>query len=189
MSLIVVIVAVIVILLFLIVFSFGYFMGLGRKKKDMAILEQEREIQIQKHESIINRLLDDKGEEIVKKEESGILPVKMINKGYKRIKKIIKLKSVITDLKEIDVVKYIRKYLLSYIGIGVLIFGFGYFIKFAIAAEYVPIVGRFMISVLVAVLFVENAVTGLQGQMTASGHCIVRVDDQIDQSVFKIHLN
>ena len=152
MSVVIVIVSLIVILIFLLVFTLGFFMGLGRKKRDVALIEKEQEMQKKTQESIISHFLyDNKGDQIEHKEESTILPVKIINRGYKRIKKYLKVKQLVKDIKEIDIVLYLRKYILGYIGIGVLVFGFGYFVKFSVTAEYVPIIGRFIISVFVSI--------------------------------------
>ncbi len=155
MSLVVVIVVVIVILLFLLVFTLGFFMGLGRKKKDIALIEKEQQLQKKTQENIISRFLfEDKEDISTKGEESLIYPIKIINRGYRRIKKYIKIKQIVNQLKEIQTVRYFRKYLLSYIGIAVLVFGFGYFVKFAVSATVVPISGRFIISVFISLLII-----------------------------------
>ena len=152
MSLVIVIVSVIVILLFLLVFTLGFFMGLGRKKKDVALIQKEQQLQKKTQEGIISRFLFENKEKTSSKEddESSIFPIKIINRGYKRIKKYIELKKTVNQIKEIDVVRYFRKYLLSYVGIAVLVFGFGYFVKFAVSAEVVPIIGRFIITVFIS---------------------------------------
>ncbi len=150
MSIVVVIVAVIIILILLLVFTFGFFMGLGRKKKDLKRLEQEQEQQKKTQESILQHfLLEDK-----KKEENEIFPVKIINRSYKKIKKFIKFKQRLANIKKLDVIWYLRKYLLSYIGIAVLVFGFGYFVKFAINSAYINIAGRFFIAVIISILII-----------------------------------
>ncbi len=152
MSLVIVIVSIIVILMFLLVFTLGFFMGLGRKKKDVALIEKEQQLQKKMQESIISRFIIEDKDNVSEKSdnESLIFPIKIINRGYKRIKKYIKIKQLVNLLKEIDVVRYLRKYFLSYIGIAVLVFGFGYFVKFAVTAKLIPVIGRFVISVLIS---------------------------------------
>jgi|GEM_PF-3156870 hypothetical protein len=147
MSIVIIIVSVIVILLFLLVFTIGFFFGLGRKKKDLKRLEKEQQIQKQTQESIIRHFLyEEKKSGREDDDESDIFPVKMINRGYKRIKKFLKFKRLVSDIKEIEAIRYFRKYFLSYIGIGVLVFGFGFFMKFTINAAYINIAGRFFIA-------------------------------------------
>ena len=151
MSIVIVIVSVIVILILLLVFTFGFFMGLGRKKKDLKLIEKEQQLQKKTQESIIHHFLhDDKKNKADEEKESDIFPVKIINQGYKKIKKLLKFKRLVVDIKEIDAVRYIRKYSLSYIGIAVLVFGFGYFVKFSINSAYIDIAGRFFISIIIS---------------------------------------
>jgi uncharacterized membrane protein len=159
MSLVVVIVVVIVLLLFFLIYLLGYFTGLGRKKKELARLEEENKLQHQRQETIISRFLDKEKDQAKHDDENddAILPIKLINRGYRRIKKFLRLKQRIRELKDIDIIWYLRKYLLSYVGIIVLILGFGFYIKFAVTAELIPVEGRFIISVFVSILLVVIA--------------------------------
>ncbi len=157
MSFVVVIIALIIIILFLLVFSFGFFMGLSRKKKDLKKLEKEQELQKKTQESIISYFLHSKEQSEKEEEESSILPVKIINRGYKRIKKFLKLKQLYHTLKEEDTVKYFRKYLLSYVGIAILILGIGFFIKYSVNSAYINVVGRFVIILFVSICLIFAA--------------------------------
>lgn len=155
MSFVIVIVSIIVILIFLLVFTLGFFMGLGRKKKELKILEKEQEIRKKAQESIISYLSkketskhEEQTEEDVDEDNDLPNPIRLISKEYKRIKRFLKLKTLIKTVKEIDAVRYFRKYFLSYIGIAVLLFGFGYFLKFSITSESINIYGRFAISLI-----------------------------------------
>ncbi|MCF6364721.1 MAG: DUF2339 domain-containing protein [Bacteroidales bacterium] len=151
MSIVVIIVSVIVLLVLLLVFTFGFFMGLSRKKKDLKLIEKEQKIQKETQKSIIQHFLyENKEVEEEYNDESDIFPVKIINRGYRRLKKFLKFKRLITEIKELDTVRYIRKYFLSYIGIAVLVFGFGYFVKYAVNSAYINIAGRFFIAVIIS---------------------------------------
>ncbi len=152
MSFVVVIIALIIIILFLLVFSFGFFMGLSRKKKDLKKIEQEQELQKKTQESIISYFLHNQEQsEEEREDDTAILPVKIITRSYKRIKKFLKFKKLYLSLKEEDTVKYLRKYFLSYIGIAVLILGIGFFIKYSINTAYINIAGRFVIILAVSI--------------------------------------
>ncbi len=153
MSLVVVIVVVIVILILLLVFTFGFFLGLGRKKKDLKLLEKKQEEQRKTQESIIHHFLYEKKEE-EKEDEPDFFPVKVINRGYKRIKKFLKFKQIISEIKEMDLVWYLRKYILSYIGIAVFVLGFGYFVKYSIDSVFINIVARFIIAIFISILLI-----------------------------------
>lgn len=152
MSLVVIIVVVIVILILLLVFTFGFFLGLGRKKKDLKLLEKEQEEQKKTQASIIQHFLYEK-EEVIK-DEADFFPVKVINRGYKRIKKFLRFKKLIYEIKELDVIWYLRKYLLSYIGIAVFVLGFGYFVKYSINSAFINIAGRFIITILISIFLI-----------------------------------
>lgn len=154
MSFVVVIVILIIIILFLLVFSFGFFMGLSRKKKDLKQLEREQEFQKKTQESIISYFLHNKEHSDENKDDASIFPVKIINRGYRRIKKILKLKNIYYTLKEESTVKYFRKYLLSYIGIAVLILGIGLFIKYSVNSAYINIAGRFIITLIISIILI-----------------------------------
>ena len=154
MSFVVIIVILIIIILFLLVFSFGFFMGLSRKKKDLKQLEKEQELQKKTQESIISYFLNDKKHSGKEHEESSILPVKIINRGYKRIKNFLKFKKLYLNLKEEDIIKYLRKYFLSYIGIAILILGIGFFIKYSVNSAYINIAGRIFIILTVSVCLI-----------------------------------
>lgn len=148
MSFVIVIASIIVFLLFLLVFTLGFFVGLGRKKKELKLLEKEQEIQKKTQENLIyffskNETNDNKEP----KEESLLNPIKIISKEYRRIRRILKYKNLVNNVKETQSIRYLRKYFLSYIGIAVLIFGFGYFLKFSLSASNINIYGRFAISV------------------------------------------
>jgi len=129
-------------------------MGLSRKKKDLKQLEKEQELQKKTQESIISYFLHKTKYSDEGKEESAILPVKIINRGYKRIKKLLKFKNIYHTLKEENTVKYLRKYLLSYIGIAVLILGIGFFIKYSVNSAYINIAGRFIITFILSVVLI-----------------------------------
>lgn len=153
MSLVVVIVVVIVILILLLVFTFGFFLGLGRKKKDLKLLEKEQQLQRKTQESIIHHFLYDKKEE-EKESEPDFFPAKVINRGYKRIKKFLRFKQIVSEIKEMDLVWYLRKYILSYIGIAVFVLGFGYFVKYSINSLFINIVARFIIAVFISIVLI-----------------------------------
>ena len=161
MSFVVVIVILIIIILFLLVFSFGFFMGLSRKKKDLKQLEEEQKLQKKTQESIISYFLHNKEHSEKTEEESSILPVKIINRGYKRIKKFLKLKKTYLALKEGAVVKYLRKYFLSYVGTAILILGIGFFIKHSVNSAYINIAGRFFIilSIVAGLIFSAHLIS------------------------------
>ncbi len=154
MSFVVVIVILIVVILFLLVFSFGFFMGLSRKKKDLKHIEKEQELQKKTQESIISYFLQNNDEQHQSDDDSAIFPVKIINRGYRRIKKFLKLKTLYSSLKQKDTVKYLRKYLLSYIGIAILILGIGFFIKYSINSAYINIAGRFVITIALSIILI-----------------------------------
>jgi len=153
MSIVVIIVVVIVILLFLLVFTFGFFLGLGRKKKDLKLIEKEQDQQKKTQESIIHHFLYEK-EDIDINKDFEIFPVKIIGRGYKWLKKFLKFKLIVSEIKELELILYLRKYILSYIGIAVFIFGFGYFVKYAIDSAYINISGRFFIAIFIAAVLV-----------------------------------
>jgi len=157
MSFVVVIIALIIIILFLLVFSFGFFMGLSRKKKDLKQIEKEQELQKKTQESIISYFLHNKEHPENEQEESSILPVKIINRGYKRIKKFLKIKQLYLTLKEEDTIKYFRKYLFSYVGIAILILGIGFFIKYSVNSAYINVTGRFVIILVVSIALIFSA--------------------------------
>jgi len=152
MSIVVIIVVIIVILILLLVFTFGFFLGLGRKKKDLKLLEKEQQKQRKTQESIIHHFLYEK--EDVKGDEPDFFPVKVINRGYKRLKKFLRFKQLIHEIKELDVIWYLRKYILSYIGIAVFVLGFGYFVKYSVESAFINIAGRFIIAIIISILLI-----------------------------------
>ncbi len=154
MSFVVVIVILIIIILFLLVFSFGFFMGLSRKKKDLKHIEKEQELQKKTQESIISYFLKNEEQHHKQEDDSAIFPVKIINRGYRRIKKFLKFKKLYLSLKEADTIKYLRKYILSYVGLAILILGIGFFIKYSINSAYINIAGRFVITIAVSILLI-----------------------------------
>ncbi len=153
MSFVVVIVILIVVILFLLVFSFGFFLGLSRKKKDIKELEKEHELQKKTQESIVSFFMQNKEISEVQ-QESNILSVRIINRGYKRIKKYLKFKYWFNALKEEETVNYLRKYFFSYLGIAIFILGIGLFVKNTINSAYINIAGRFVITVIVSLIFI-----------------------------------
>ncbi|NOZ33989.1 MAG: DUF2339 domain-containing protein [Chlorobi bacterium] len=153
MSFVVVIVILIIVILFLLVFSFGFFMGLSRKKKDLKHIEKEQELQKKTQESIISYFLKNEDQH-QHEDDSAIFPVKIINRGYRRIKKFLKFKKLYLSLKETDTIKYLRKYILSYVGLAILILGIGFFIKYSINSAYINIAGRFVIAITVSILLI-----------------------------------
>ncbi len=153
MSFVAAIIILIVFILFLLTFSFGFFLGLSRKKKNLKKLEEEHKIQKQTQESIISYFLHNKGE-LQSKPEKHVFSGKIIHRGYRRIKRFLKLKKSYNSFKENFFVKYLRKYFLSYLGIAVLIPGIGLFVKYAVDSAYINIAGRFVMTLLLsAVLF------------------------------------
>ena len=152
MSIVVIIIVVIVILILLLVFTFGFFLGLGRKKKDLQLLEKEQKKQRKTQENIIHHFLYEKEEG--KEDEPTFFPAKVINRGYKRLKKFLRFKQLVSEIKELDVIWYLRKYILSYIGIAVFVLGFGYFVKYSINSAFINIVGRFIIAIIISVFLI-----------------------------------
>ncbi len=153
MSFVVIIVVLIITVLFALVFSFGFFMGLSRKKKDIKFLEEEQLKQKKTQESIISYFMKDRQEEF-SSEDDSILPVKIITGSYKRIKKFLKFKKFYEALRNESVIKYIRKYAVSYIGIAVLMLGIGFFIKHSVNSAYINTAGRFFITLALSVFLI-----------------------------------
>ncbi len=157
MSFVVIIVVLIIIIIFLLVFSFGFFLGLSRKKKDIKLLEEEQKKQKKAQENIISYFLKNQENQEYYDNEPSLLSVKIITRGYRRIKKFLKIKKRFQDFINDSAIKYLRKYFLSYIGIAVFILGTGFFIKHSINSAYINTAGRFFISLAASVLFILTA--------------------------------
>jgi len=127
MTFVIIIISLIVFFLFLLVFTLGFFVGLGRKKKELKILQKEQQVQKITQENIIHLLnkSETNGNSHEHSDENILNPIQIITKHYKRLRRYLRYKNLYNKIKEINTIRYFRKYFLSYVGVAVLIFGLG----------------------------------------------------------------